>query len=503
MNADMIGTVVSIDTLNRYLGMKHYEAANHLGNVLTTFTDKKIPIQSTTTPGTIDHYEADILNSTDYSAFGVELQGRRLVRPIDNVTTITIDRLLKAAAGTDPAEYLDVKIGNSVVHLCVFHGAYSTVSQYVTDIQNSLTAAGYTPTVTGNSISFGSSNAAEDEFNGGNFVSVQRPNQFRYGFNGKEKDDETFGEGDELDYADRIYDTRVGRFLSVDKLTKNFPWLTPYQFAGNTPIQAIDLDGKEIYYAQSGEQIGKYGSSTEVRVLNDDQVAQTRAEFAAHTENLKTDPNASSQFLSQTLLTTGSVKYADYFTTVGDVANTTSKDFKFHSYFDEDCNHNCKVGAEKQLNDAGQHQTGASDAMQAKISNGAQDAAGKPELTADAIGASIYVMTQLKRGHAVMVGVEVDFSNGGVGDPGGGFHNNNVLTSHFVTINSSTVTNGVVSFGYIDNTTHDKAKGVNEGNQFAVNKDTGNMKDSTNVITGSGQTPKSTAYQVTEVRKNQ
>jgi RHS repeat-associated protein len=88
----------------------------------------------------------------------------------------------------------------------------------------------------------------------------------RYGFNGKEKDDEVKGAGDSYDYGARIYDPRIGKFLSVDKLTKNFSWYTPYQFAGNTPIQAIDLDGKEIYYSQSGEQIGKYGSSTEVRV---------------------------------------------------------------------------------------------------------------------------------------------------------------------------------------------------------------------------------------------
>lgn len=36
--------------------------------------------------------------------------------------------------------------------------------------------------------------------------------------------------------------------LSVDPLTKSYPWYTPYQFAGNTPIQAIDLDGLEEYH---------------------------------------------------------------------------------------------------------------------------------------------------------------------------------------------------------------------------------------------------------------
>ncbi|MES2730943.1 MAG: hypothetical protein V4714_04315, partial [Bacteroidota bacterium] len=47
----------------------------------------------------------------------------------------------------------------------------------------------------------------------------------------------------------------AARFLSVDPLTKSYPELTPYQFAGNTPIQAIDLDGLEPEYVIN--KIGK------------------------------------------------------------------------------------------------------------------------------------------------------------------------------------------------------------------------------------------------------
>jgi hypothetical protein len=45
-----------------------------------------------------------------------------------------------------------------------------------------------------------------------------------------------------------MYDPRIGRLLSVDPLTKDYPWYTPYQFAGNTPIQAIDLLGEQPAY---------------------------------------------------------------------------------------------------------------------------------------------------------------------------------------------------------------------------------------------------------------
>jgi RHS repeat-associated protein len=70
-------------------------------------------------------------------------------------------------------------------------------------------------------------------------------NGYRYGFNGKENDNEVKGEGDQQDYGMRIYDPRLGRFLSVDPLTKSYPMLTPYQFGSNDPIESVDADGLE------------------------------------------------------------------------------------------------------------------------------------------------------------------------------------------------------------------------------------------------------------------
>ncbi|MFN7823723.1 MAG: RHS repeat domain-containing protein, partial [Bacteroidota bacterium] len=72
---------------------------------------------------------------------------------------------------------------------------------------------------------------------------------YRYGFNGKENDNEVKGEGNQQDYGMRIYDGRIGKFLSVDPLTSDYPFYTPYQFAGNKPIVAIDLDGLEDWMA--------------------------------------------------------------------------------------------------------------------------------------------------------------------------------------------------------------------------------------------------------------
>lgn len=70
---------------------------------------------------------------------------------------------------------------------------------------------------------------------------------YRFGFNGKENDNEVKGTGNSQDYGMRWYDPRVVRFMSVDPITKKYPELTPYQFASNSPIWAIDIDGLEAW----------------------------------------------------------------------------------------------------------------------------------------------------------------------------------------------------------------------------------------------------------------
>jgi RHS repeat-associated protein len=68
---------------------------------------------------------------------------------------------------------------------------------------------------------------------------------YRYGFNGKEKDNKGEWGSIAYDYGFRIYDPKIGKFLSIDPLTQSYPWYTPYQYAGNSPIVNIDLDGLE------------------------------------------------------------------------------------------------------------------------------------------------------------------------------------------------------------------------------------------------------------------
>jgi RHS repeat-associated protein len=88
---------------------------------------------------------------------------------------------------------------------------------------------------------------------------------YRFGFNGKEKDPEGMGGGGATyDYGFRIYNPQLAKFLSVDPLFQSYPWYTPYQFAGNKPIQSVDLDGLEEF---DYREIPNYNNTGQTLVL--------------------------------------------------------------------------------------------------------------------------------------------------------------------------------------------------------------------------------------------
>lgn len=74
---------------------------------------------------------------------------------------------------------------------------------------------------------------------------------YRYGFNGMEKDDEIKNiEGSSYDFGARMYDPRLGRWLSIDPLASKYPSMSPYSFCANNPILFIDPNGKEISFPE-------------------------------------------------------------------------------------------------------------------------------------------------------------------------------------------------------------------------------------------------------------
>jgi hypothetical protein len=53
----------------------------------------------------------------------------------------------------------------------------------------------------------------------------------------------------------------------VDPLTRSYPWYTPYQFAGNTPIKFIDLDGLEPSENPKDGNMNAYAAAADVLLI--------------------------------------------------------------------------------------------------------------------------------------------------------------------------------------------------------------------------------------------
>ncbi|WCL81580.1 hypothetical protein PPO43_00520 [Saprospira sp. CCB-QB6] len=113
------------------------------------------------------------------------------------------------------------------------------------------------------------------EMPGRKFVSGE---EYRFGFNGKE-DDRDWGTQNIQDYGFRLYNPSIGKFLSVDPLAPDYPWYTPYQFAGNRPIECIDLDGLEpVTNPTSWSFVEAYEHGTMMQTPNGDYVFSTWSE---------------------------------------------------------------------------------------------------------------------------------------------------------------------------------------------------------------------------------
>ena len=66
---------------------------------------------------------------------------------------------------------------------------------------------------------------------------------YRFHFNGKETDNEVYGEGNCIAYELRIYDPRVGRFNSIDPRQREYPWQSTFAYYMNSPTSTVDFKG--------------------------------------------------------------------------------------------------------------------------------------------------------------------------------------------------------------------------------------------------------------------
>lgn len=78
VNTTPVELIASVPTSNPYphqLGDKQFELSNHLGNILATVSDKKLPVDDGN--GNIAYFMPHVITAQDYSPFGVLLEDRK------------------------------------------------------------------------------------------------------------------------------------------------------------------------------------------------------------------------------------------------------------------------------------------------------------------------------------------------------------------------------------------------------------------------------------------
>jgi len=105
-----------------------------------------------------------------------------------------------------------------------------------------------------------------------NKTEINNRSSYLFGFNGKEKINEQYGEGNAYDFGARMYDPRICRWQAVDLKAGKLPDQSPYSFSYNAPIIYKDPDGKYPIIVITGEVTGYtisrvYGYGSQVSAI--------------------------------------------------------------------------------------------------------------------------------------------------------------------------------------------------------------------------------------------
>ena len=302
--------------MQSYLGHKQYEYSNHLGNVLSVISDKKIQVGDKINITETDYYVADLLSSMDYYPFGQTLPGRNFSLPPCEIQNVAINDTLHSEtfdSGISPfsggTKWFNVSnadgwlyVNSTVTGTDILTGEITYESGYGTSADFNISAStSYTLSLNvllsledcpgdeivcnvkdGSTIiasyTVSSSGVITIPFSSGTATTITvelikltatacgfriddlylysqhtdtitvcdgsvygGKNNYRYGFNGQEKDNEVSGEGNSYTAEYWQYDPRLGRRWNIDPVVK--PWESSYASFNNSPIFFADPSG--------------------------------------------------------------------------------------------------------------------------------------------------------------------------------------------------------------------------------------------------------------------
>jgi|GEM_PF-3645575 len=83
---------------------------------------------------------------------------------------------------------------------------------------------------------------------------------YTFGFNGQEKDNEVYGEGNSYTAEFWQYDPRIAMRWNIDPAFEEKPWMSPYHAFSNKPILNVDPNGatdSPIFDSETGSYLGE------------------------------------------------------------------------------------------------------------------------------------------------------------------------------------------------------------------------------------------------------
>lgn len=118
--------------------------------------------------------------------------------------------------------------------------------------------------------------------------------EYRYGFGGHEEEDEISGNNSNINFGARIYNSRLGVFLSVDAFSNINQTYSPYVFADDNPILFIDYNGN---FRMSARQQRRYPQLTNILIHIQQTATNDPQVYNAFKETLKLTDDECSQIL--------------------------------------------------------------------------------------------------------------------------------------------------------------------------------------------------------------
>jgi len=261
----------------RFAGDKRYELVNHLGDVMSVISDRKLqPVTSISviyTDPTFVNWAASggstitHVGNTLQVASATDNSGAVGTYNLTSGQTVQVSFNIQSTGTPDIFFYVIMPNGqpypdytDSLTGLTSFNrtisitqtGSYKFYVYYADFSQPAFTLSNFV-------ISNASAAAADatpfkpDVFAYNDYYpfGMLLPNRngtydgYRYGYQGQEEDDDVKGNGKSDNYKYRMHDPRTGRFFAIDPLFKEFPHNSPYAFSENRVIDAIELEGME------------------------------------------------------------------------------------------------------------------------------------------------------------------------------------------------------------------------------------------------------------------